>query len=163
MRRLECAVFVFILLLNVPDTSCAHGVGYRQSGKNPISMEFYYSTGETLSFLETQVFSPRDERFAFQTGRTDEAGRFAFTPDHPGRWRLIVKDNEGHMVEAVVNVSEDSLKKDGNFSAPVVQNPGLYDGIEQYIRATLGVSLLFNIAAVVMLKRRAAIQKSEGK
>ena len=130
-----------------------------------MSLEFFFSTGETMSFLETQVFSPRDERFAFQSGRTDEAGRFAFTPDHPGRWRVVVRDDEGHRAEAVVDIAEDFWEEGEYFSAPALamQTSSLPEGIELFVRAALGVSLLFNIAAAVSIKRHAARQRGEEK
>jgi len=141
------ATILFLIELTAPCAVLAHGVGYRQSDLRPVSLEFSYSTGETMSYLETRVFSPLDEKFAFQSGRTDEAGRFAFTPDSPGQWRIVVKDEEGHQAEAVIDVTEDFLNKGGNFPASSIRDSSPPKGMDLFIRATLGVSLLFNIAA----------------
>ncbi|MDR1377668.1 MAG: DUF2914 domain-containing protein [Synergistaceae bacterium] len=144
----------------------AHGTGYRQSEKKPISLEFYYSTGETMSYLEAKVFSPLDEKFAFQSGRTDEAGRFAFTPNAPGQWRVVVRDEEGHLVEAKVNAGAEAGAKteaeqeatdgDTRYDEPleVVAKTAAPEGIDLVIKAGLGVSLLFNVAAFLSWIRR---------
>ena len=147
-----CAAMTAGLILLAAATALAHGIGYRISDRKPVSLSFSYSTGETMSYLDTRVYAPKDEKFAFQSGRTDEAGRFAFTPDAPGLWRVVVRDEEGHMAEAKVDVTEDFLKGDENF-------PGLIrtthiEGTELLFRAVLGVSLLFNFAAGVVLWRK---------
>ncbi|MCL2009452.1 MAG: hypothetical protein FWG71_02755 [Synergistaceae bacterium] len=147
-----CAAMAAGLVLFSAAAAAAHGIGYRHSEKKPVSLEFSYSTGEAMSYLDTRVYSPKDEKFAFQSGRTDEAGRFAFTPDVSGLWRVVVRDEEGHMAEASVNVTEDFLKGDGNFLPEIVHGDHI-EGAELALRAVLGVSLLFNLAAGVVLRR----------
>lgn len=135
----------------------AHGVGYTESSLKPVSLEFFYSTGDLMSYLEAKVFSPSDEKIAYQSGRTDEEGRFAFTPNKPGEWRIVVVDDEGHRAEAAVDVTEEFLKAEAPIggAAPVVaEKKAAPEGLELYLRAGLGVSLLFNIAAFVLLARR---------
>ncbi|MDR2136941.1 MAG: hypothetical protein LBO68_01515 [Synergistaceae bacterium] len=137
--------------LLVSSPALAHGTGFRQSERKPVSLEFYYSTGETMSYLETKVFSPQDEKFAFQSGRTDEDGRFAFTPNAPGRWRVIVRDEEGHLAEAKIDVAQEPS---AGPTQEIVSKTAVPEGIDLVVRAGLGVSLLFNIAAFVSLARR---------
>ena len=116
----------------------AHGVGYRQSEFRAVSLEFFYSTGEKMSYREAKVYSPSDDKFAVQTGRTDEQGRFAFIPDVPGEWRVIVCDEEGHQCNATVSISE-------TLRAEVHE-----DSSENLlVRAILGVSIIFNIAMFI--------------
>ena len=142
-----------VALLVLPNAALAHGVGYRESDRKPLSLEFSYSTGETMCYLETQVFSPRDARFAYQTGRTDANGRFAFTPDAAGTWRVIVKDSEGHMAEANIDVTPEFLQGQttGKLVTPKESEP---HGMDLVIRSTLGVSLLLNVAVLVLFFRR---------
>ena len=85
----------------------AHGVGYREIFLKSVPLEFFYSTGEKMSYCETKIFSPNDSKFAAQTSRTDEQGRVAFIPDSPGEWRVIVNDAEGHRCEAKINITEE--------------------------------------------------------
>ena len=129
---------IFLLTLCVCNSSYAHGVGFRESKFRATALEFFYSTGEEMSYCEARVFSPNDAKFAAQTGRTDEQGRLAFIPDVPGEWRVIVRDNEGHQCEARVNVSE-------TLSASVHEE----SGDDLWFRALLGVSIIFNIAMII--------------
>jgi nickel transport protein len=145
----------------VPDAALAHGTGYRRSDRKPISLEFSYSTGETMSYLEAKVFSPKDEKFAFQSGRTDEDGRFAFTPNAAGQWRVVVKDEEGHLAEAKIDVTQEFLDLSGEVASDdaIVGKTAIPGGMDLVLRSALGVSLLFNIAAFTSLARR---KKSAG-
>ena len=98
---------MLVFMLWVCASAYAHGVGYRQSEFRAVTLEFFYSTGEKMSYREVRVFSPKDEKFAAQTGRTDEQGRFAFIPDVSGKWRVIVRDEEGHQCNASMTITED--------------------------------------------------------
>ena len=127
----------------------AHGVGYREISLRAVPLEFFYSTGEKMSYREAKVFSPNDKKFAVQSGRTDEQGRFAFIPDSEGEWRVIVQDEEGHRCEAKINITEEFLtdtKENYENNSP--------QGFELFMRALLGVSLIFNIAVFIKMKRR---------
>jgi nickel transport protein len=156
-RFLMCAAIAAGLVLLAGPAAIrparAHGTGYRISDRKSLSLEFSYSTGETMSYLEAKVFSPRDEKFAFQSGRTDEDGRFAFTPNAPGLWRLVVRDEEGHLAEAKVEVTPEFLAG-GEAAGPDTPDSGAPKGWGLALRAVLGVSLIFNIAAFVSLRRR---------
>lgn len=124
----------------------AHGVGYRHSELQAVTLEFFYSTGEKMSYREARVYSPKDPKFAAQTGRTDEQGRFAFIPDVSGEWRVVVRDEEGHQCEARVAVSAETLS--------------VSDSVESvndlWLRAILGVSILFNIAMIILRRSKNA-------
>ena len=125
----------------------AHGVGYRDAGMKSIALEFFYSTGEKMSYREARVFSPKDPKFAAQTGRTDEQGRFAFIPDVSGDWIVIVRDEEGHQCTAVIPVTLDDSE-----AAPTPEASTLPQGMDLVIRALLGVSIIMNIAMIVRAK-----------
>ncbi|MBQ7594259.1 MAG: hypothetical protein IJU48_07890 [Synergistaceae bacterium] len=135
---------MFVLMLTLcASKSYAHGVGFRQSSFRSIALEFFYSTGEKMSYREAKVFSPKDDKFAVQTGRTDEEGRFAFVPDCVGEWRVIVRDEEGHQCEAKIDIDDVSNL---DMKAPEPEEP-------LYIRAILGVSIIFNIAMLIYRRK----------
>ncbi|MBQ7221179.1 MAG: hypothetical protein IJS28_09380 [Synergistaceae bacterium] len=142
------SVLVITLALWMCAPAYAHGVGFRQSDMKAVTLEFFYSTGEKMSYREARVFSPRDGKFAAQTGRTDEQGRFAFIPDTPGEWRVIVRDEEGHQCEAKLVISDELSAADERASASQ-SNSSLPQGTELLIRALLGVSIIFNIAMII--------------
>ena len=125
----------------------AHGTGYRNSAFKAVALEFMYSTGEAMSYREARVFSPNDEKFAYQSGRTDEKGRFSFVPDVAGKWRVIVRDEEGHQCTAEIDITPENLSGDdvtGNSERSTIPNR-----YEILIRSLLGVSLIFNIALII--------------
>lgn len=122
----------------------AHGTGYRHSGFHAVALEFMYSTGEAMSYREARVFSPNDDKFAYQSGRTDEKGRFAFVPDVPGKWRVAVRDEEGHQCTAEIVVSGQ-----GEGSSESEIQSEIINSKEIFIRSILGVSLIFNIALII--------------
>ncbi|MCX6594762.1 MAG: hypothetical protein NTV70_00155 [Acidobacteria bacterium] len=65
-----------------------------------------YAGTEPCPFAPTEVFSPAGPKTEHQNGRTDRTGRFAFLPDQPGTWRVVVDDELGHRVEIQVPVTE---------------------------------------------------------
>ena len=134
-------------------TASAHGVGYQESDLRSVALDFFYSTGELMSYLKAEVFSPSDEKIAYQSGRTDAGGRFAFVPDKPGTWRVVVNDDDGHRAEAKVDVTQEFMSG-GAAGGIVEEKKAAPEGLDLYLRAGLGVSLLFNIAVFVLLFRR---------
>jgi hypothetical protein len=147
------AICVLGLALTVwPGIALAHGVGYRRSARSAVALEFYYSTGEAMAYQEARVYSPDDARAAYQTGRTDEYGRVSFVPASSGDWRVEVRDAEGHRAEAVVTVAPEGDESASRRDV-AVSEASIPEGSELFIRAMLGVSLIFNVAAFVAAAR----------
>ena len=132
-------IIALTLVLAASASVFAHGTGYRTSELKAVALEFVYSTGEKMSYREAKVFSPKDEKFAFQSGRTDENGRFSFVPDISGKWRVLVRDEEGHQCTAELDVAVNDNEK---VSVPKTQ-------ADLAARAILGVSIIFNIAMII--------------
>lgn len=147
-------LFILVVVLSAASQLSAHGTGFRSSDLRAVSLEFFYSTGEKMSYREAKVFSPKDSKFATQSGRTDEAGRFAFTPDSPGEWRIIVRDEEGHQCNAVINISDEWLAN--NKVNELNTQSDTPEGLDLIIRALLGVSVIFNLAFIIIIRRHHA-------
>lgn len=148
------AIIALVLIASAfPDAALAHGVGYRVSSKKAVTLEFYYSTGETMAYLEARTYSPSDEKNAFQSGRTDEFGRVSFAPDSEGEWRVVVRDDEGHIANAVVPVTPEFLSGGDEGGVSLAAQSSLPRGADLFFRAALGVSVLFNIAVLVRLRK----------
>ena len=141
------------ILVSLCSSSYAHGTGYRHSSLKAIALEFAYSTGEAMSYREAKVFSPSDEKFAAQSGRTDEFGRFAFVPNVKGEWRVIVRDEEGHQCEAKIDVTDEFLA--GSEKVKSSESTESIHGMELALRAILGVSIIFNIALLIRRRHNA--------
>lgn len=71
--------------------------------KGGVGLEIKYDDGSEFSFSPVQVFAPGQAE-AFQTGATDAKGRFFFSPDRPGTWKVLANDGMGHGVAAEVKV-----------------------------------------------------------
>jgi hypothetical protein len=150
--KIAAACVLGLVLLSRPRVAPAHGVGYRRFAGSAVALEFYYSTGEAMAYQEARVYSPENAGAAFQTGRTDEYGRISFVPAMSGDWRVEVCDEEGHRAEAVVTIAGDRAE-DGEGGSAAVSGVSMPEGGELFIRALLGVSLIFNIAALVVTAR----------
>lgn len=74
----------------------AHDMIHDIKEGNAIVIRAGYDTGEPMSYSEVLIYSPRDGKIEFQNGRTDKNGSFAFLPDAPGEWRIVVSGEEGH-------------------------------------------------------------------
>ena len=124
-----------------------------------VLVQFAYSSGEQPTYAKVEVYSPADDKVEvyspaddkveFQNGRTDAQGRFAFMPDAPGRWRIIMADNMGHRVEHPVEVSaaQGAAAADSGHDA----GPG---GFAMPLRILLGLSLIANMALTAAVLRR---------
>jgi hypothetical protein len=53
-----------------------------------------YAGGTPVVGADIVIRAPGDA--AYQSGRTDAAGLFAFVPAHPGEWQVLVDDGMGH-------------------------------------------------------------------
>ena len=121
-------------------------------------VQFAYAGGAVPTYAKVEVYSPADAKVEFQNGRTDAQGRFAFMPDTPGLWRIIMADNMGHRVEHAVDASagqgavQIAAQNQGKPSAAVT-SPGV-GGFALPLRVLLGLSLLANMALGVAALRR---------
>ena len=100
-----------------------------------------------------KIFSPNDNKFAYQSGRTDEKGRVAFVPDVAGIWRVIVKDGEGHQCTAEIEIKDPSENHNQNSQAI---SEKIITPFEMAIRAILGVSLIFNVCLFLKFRSKNA-------
>ena len=84
-------------------TLLAHdlSVGQRFEGE-VVVLSAVYGGSEPAAFCQVSVRSPMKPDAEFQTGRTDARGQFAFVPNGPGNWRVVVDDEMGHRLELQV-------------------------------------------------------------
>jgi nickel transport protein len=149
LRRFLNIKFVCILIaLATPGIVLAHGTGYRvlDPGK-AVTIECYYSDGTAMAYGDTIIFSPEDLKLEHQNGRTDKNGRVAFFPDTPGTWRVNVSDGMGHKIQAQVQVEP------GKNPSSKIQDP-VSTGHSRALLAVMGISLIFNLCAGIVLVRR---------
>lgn len=92
-----------------------------------------YGGTAAASFAQFSVYSPAKPQTEFQTGRLDALGRFAFLPNAPGRWRIVVDDEMGHRQETTVDWA-------ATVEAPLTVTPQ-----PAWQKALTGVSLLLGL------------------
>ncbi len=97
---------VLLIFLNT-EKVWAHDVIHEIHQKNAVIVTVGYETGEIMSYGEVTIYSPKDEKIEFQNGRTDANGSFAFVPDMPGEWKIVIDDGNGHGFSEIFIVNEN--------------------------------------------------------
>ena len=164
-------VFCALLLILGANRAQAHALYAAHTWQGSVALvQFAYAGGEQPTYAKVEVYSPADSKVEFQNGRTDAQGRFAFMPDLPGQWRIIMADNMGHRVEHTVDVSADQTPASETAQAagaaqntgqdatrakvaPPVATPGV-GSFSMPLRIVLGLSLIANLALLAALLRR---------
>ena len=162
-RGVASLVFAALLLLGAAQAH-AHALYAAHTLQGSVALvQFAYAGGQVPTYAKVEVYSPADAKVEFQNGRTDAQGRFAFMPDTPGQWRIIMADNMGHRVEHAVDVSpsQGSAQIAAQTSGPNTDKPaanGATPGVGEFsvpLRVLLGLSLLANMAlGAAVLRRR---------
>ena len=162
-RGVASLVFGVLLLLGAAQAQ-AHALYAAHTWQGSVALvQFAYAGGSVPTYAKVEVYSPADAKVEFQNGRTDAQGRFAFMPDTPGQWRIIMADNMGHRVEHAVDVSpsQGSAQIAAQTSGPNTDKPaanGATPGVGEFsvpLRVLLGLSLLANMAlGAAVLRRR---------
>lgn len=163
-RSVAGLVFGALLFLGAAQAQ-AHALYAAHTWQGSVALvQFAYAGGEQPTYAKVEVYSPADSKVEFQNGRTDAQGRFAFMPDTPGQWRIIMADNMGHRVEHAVDVcagqtpASESAQNTGQGNgrakaAATVATPGV-GGFSMPLRILLGLSLLANLALAAAVVRR---------
>ena len=97
MRWLFILPFVVSSSLITLEIANAHGTFIEYKRTNSIEIESRYDTGEPLANAEVTIYTPNNPSTPWQTGVTDENGKFVFTPDinMTGYWEVKVRQ-AGH-------------------------------------------------------------------
>lgn len=74
-----------------------HGVAIEYQATEAISIQAKYDNGKPMSNAQVAVYSPENPSEAWQTGVTDDEGKFAFVPENDisGNWTVKVR-SAGH-------------------------------------------------------------------
>ena len=156
ITRNMAAIVLGALLSLVASQAQAHALYAAHTWQGAVALvQFAYAGGEQPTYAKVEVYSPADSKVEFQNGRTDAQGRFAFMPDAPGQWRIIMADNMGHRVEHTVEVSagHTPAQADVKTAGDTAATPGV-GGFSIPLRILLGLSLLANMALIAAALRR---------
>jgi nickel transport protein len=148
IRRLALA---YALALAPP--ALAHEVLHEVRWGKAVALRAWFPDGESLAYVQAEVFSPKDAAIPYWKGRTDRNGWLAFVPDVPGPWRIRIVDSTGHGLDTTVEVPT-------NLGAGVPA-PGTAtstaSSLAFILRPVVGVALVVAIfGGLALLRRRKA-------
>lgn len=146
MRRLA-----LVVALSIAAPAFAHEVLHEVRRGNAVAVRAWFPDGESLAYVQAEVFSPRDTAIPHWKGRTDRNGWLAFVPDVPGAWRVRIVDSTGHGLDTTVDVSA-SLGAEA--AAPTAAST-IPSTLAFALRPVVGVAVIVAIfAALFLLQRR---------
>ncbi|MEB3291267.1 MAG: carboxypeptidase-like regulatory domain-containing protein [Leptolyngbya sp.] len=75
----------------------AHGAKLEYQPISGLEIQARYDSGEPMKAAQVNIYTPDNPSEPWQTGTTDDEGRFVFTPDpsQPGNWEVMVRQ-AGH-------------------------------------------------------------------
>jgi nickel transport protein len=153
---------VFLLIFGMlpvfyPDFAIAHGTGHSLVRERAaVTVEFFYSDNEPMSYAEVLVFGPHDLKVEYQNGRTDQKGRFSFYPSVPGTWRIEAGDGMGHKEVGIIEIQQEI------FDEAVPQNIRAVDagksaGPSVFFRTVTGLSVILNLFLIIYIWKTGTI------
>jgi nickel transport protein len=104
--HLRTWIFLFPAILALPGLLQAHGMVWEIGPRQTVAILAAYDDGEPMAYAAVKIFAPGESQIEHQNGRTDKNGTFAFMPDTPGQWRIIVDGGMGHVINTTFEVDE---------------------------------------------------------
>ena len=94
-----------IVVVCLPCTAWGHGVvmNAKRGGCDTWVVEGQFTDGSPMAYAEVTIMDLAHD-LPYQKGYSDKNGRFSFTPDSPGKWRVVFKDGLGHRAQLDVVV-----------------------------------------------------------
>ncbi len=113
---------VICLMVFQAERAIAHGVALNYKTTQALEIQAKYDTGEPMKQAQVTVYAPNREKPWLQ-GRTDDKGRFTFTPDAsiPGSWEVKVRlAGHGDVVTIPVGATQaDASANEGSGYTPL--------------------------------------------
>jgi nickel transport protein len=134
--RMNSLLLGFALVL-FPLAGFSHGILLEKDSK-VLGVRALDESGSPLRGETVLVYSSDEESVPAWKGKTDDDGRFSFSPDRAGKWQVVVADGIGHRAELVLE--EGAVP----FPAPP----------DRYARVLAGVGFLFGVFGLWVLFRR---------
>lgn len=133
----SCSLFIIIFLFysfihthSVIQKNITGGVG----------LQVIYDSGDPVSEADVQIFSPEDKKLIFQQLSTDKNGRFLFSPDKTGKWKVIVNDGMGHGLITDISIENLQTKKISDMEHPVSS---------RFQKILIGISIIFGLTGIL--------------
>ncbi len=135
LRVLVPLCLAALIFFGAPRVADAHGVEIEHRSGEAVEVEAAFDNGEIMDDAQVTIYAPDEPSEPWETGSTDEEGRYVFMPDTsiPGTWDVQVRE-AGH--GALVNVDVD----EGAVSSEVGQSGGSgYDTLQLVLMGAAGI------------------------
>lgn len=131
-----------------------HGMFHEIAGKEAVVVTAEYDDGEPMSYADVKIYSPAGGKIEHQNGRTDKNGCFAFVPDSPGQWRIIIDGDMGHVIDTTFAVDE---------ALAVVNKQEAGQGYPRWQGILTGLSVIFGLCGFACyLRARKSLRSRPG-
>lgn len=125
-----------------------------------------FSEAQPVADATVTIFSPSAPEVAWQTGRTDRTGSFAFLPDVAGGWIFLVDDQKGHAKKLTITVPADFIAEAELPAVNAANKSGqLTSRRERLYQTITGLALIFGITGIFygVRSRQTAHEKPDQK
>jgi len=97
MRYIVRVLWGIILVLGVfIGRSQGHSIDYELSEGHAGILTAYTPIADPVQFASVKVYAPGNDSVEYANGRTDTEGRFAFVPNRPGTWKVVLHMDSSH-------------------------------------------------------------------
>ena len=151
MRR--AGLLLALSILGLPAVPVAHEVLHEVQHGRAVAVHAWFPDGESLAYVQAEVFSPADGKIPYWKGRTDRNGWLAFVPDVPGQWRVRIVDSTGHGLDTTVEVAPPGTLGSAPGGAAGAGPSGMAS-LGFVLRPVLGVALIAAIFGFLYLRGR---------
>ncbi len=145
MRPARALLALALLAAALP--ASGHEVMHEVRRGRAVAVRAWFPGGESLAYVQAEVFSPADEKVPHWKGRTDRNGWLAFVPDVGGKWRVRIVDATGHGLDTTVDVAAPDLPGSGSSDPPA-------GATSLALRPVAGVAVIAAVFAFLYLRGR---------
>lgn len=95
-----------VILLGGGAPAIAHSSSLEFSLRQSVEITATYDSGDPMNEAQVSIYAPDDPETPWQTGLTDDQGRFQFAPDQAGPWDVKVrKAGHGTLMTIPINTT----------------------------------------------------------
>ena len=155
-----CLFFILSLLLPAGPAR-AHAVHGELETRPALQILAVYDGGDPMSYAAVEI-TRKGEDLPFQTGRTDRNGCFAFKPDKPGTWQIVVKDGMGHQLSLNRNIDKVHTLAENAASLNQTDTEGQTGALSRLEKSLAGIAIIFGLSGLAFWWR-GRVERRQGR
>ncbi len=130
----------FVVLLLLQEVAIPHEVKWELSFQQATVIQLRYGNGQPFAFEAYELY-PLGKELPEQVGRTNAQGQLIFIPGSQTDWRLKAYSEDGHGIDHLLTVA--------NESSPIVL--ATISPLSRPLSLLVGLSILFGLFGLVQL------------